>query len=148
MSISPAPLRERFLNTLGQITEPWRKWLNEISGGSIPYHKFKSVIYTATKTLTVSDFGRVIRFNNGTNNVGCFLPSVGEMDIDTWVIIMRVGTGSLTIQAADSDTIEKSGPGGKLVCDEADRVCANVWLYLATETEWAIMGGTGIWKAF
>ena len=148
MPISPVPLRERFLNSLGQITEPWRKWLNEISASSIPYHKFKSVIYTATKVLTAADFGKVIKFNNGTNNVGCLLPSVGEMDVDTWIIIMRVGTGSLTIQAADSDTIEKSGPGGKLICDEVDRVCANVWLYLATETKWAILGGTGIWKAF
>ncbi len=147
MSISPAPLRERFLNTLGQITEPWRKWLNEIGGSSIPHHKFNSVIYTATKVLTAADFGKVIKFNNGASNVICYLPSVGPTDIDSFLIIMRLGTGMLRIKAADSDTIEKSSQGGILRCDEVGRVLANVILYLGTETKWSILGGTGIWKA-
>jgi hypothetical protein len=62
--------------------------------------------------------------------------------------IMRLGSGMLTIRAADADTIEKSSPGGKIQCNEAGRVAANLKLFLATETKWAILGGTGIWEVY
>jgi len=158
------------------ITEPWRVWFenvdwdvtqktNVITGGTVnniviittggqiadsgySLTKYLSVTYTATTTLTTSDFGKVIKFNNGATNVTCYLPSVGTANVDSWLIIMRLGTGSLTIKAADSDTIEKTRAGGKIVCDESGRVVANVRLMLASETKWAILAGTGIWKQY
>ena len=99
-------------------------------------------------TITVSNFGHMIKFLNGSNDVICYLPSVGASDIDSLISIMRLGTGRLTIRCADLDTIEKSTAGGGIYCEESGRKSANLNLYLATETKWAILGGTGIWKAF
>lgn len=163
-------------NPYSGITEPWRKYFENVNwdvtrkvdvvtsgtvnniviittGGQIAdsgysLTKYTSVTYTATQVLTTTSFGKIIKFNNGATNVTCYLPSVSATNIDSWLIIMRLGTGSLTIQAADSDTIEKSKAGGKLVCNESGRVVANVLLSLATETKWAILAGTGIWKAY
>lgn len=110
--------------------------------------KRPSVTYTNTgATLSTNDFGRVIKFENGANNVICTLPSVSSGDVDSWLIIMRLGTGRLTIQASDSDTIEKSKAGGQMYCQEEGRIVANLMLYLATETKWGILAGTGIWYA-
>ncbi len=109
--------------------------------------KRPSVTYTATgASLSTSDFGKVIKFDNGASDVTCTLPSVSPGHVDGWFIIMRLGTGRLTIQASDSDTIEKSKPGGQMFCQESGRVVANLTLYLATETKWGIIGGTGIWN--
>ena len=157
------------------ITEPWRKWFasatydverkaNKVTGsvtgniailtssgdlasGGIGLDKHRSVTFTDSATLTISHFGRVIKFNNGTKDVVCSLPSVGSGQIDSWITIMKFGSGTIRIKAADSDTIEKSSLGGFLKCNEPGRMVPNVILFLATETQWAILGGTGIWKA-
>jgi hypothetical protein len=101
----------------------------------------------ASVSLTSSDFGKIIKMDNAGLSVTCTLPSVGTSDVDSWVTIFRLGTGPVSIKAADADVIEKSRAGGSLVCSEAGRVAANVTLYLATETTWAIIAGTGIWIA-
>ncbi len=108
--------------------------------------KRPSTTYTNVgATLTTSHFGRVIKFDNGIHPVTCQMPSVGTGQIDHWITIIRLGSGSLRIKAADSDVIEKSRAGGSIICEETGRIAANVTLYLATETKWAIIGGTGIW---
>ena len=108
--------------------------------------KKRSVIYTNTgATLSTNDFGKVIKFDNGANHVVCTLPSVGVSDIDGSFIIMRFGTGRLTIKASDNDTIERSVNGGTVYCEESGRPTANITIYLATETKWTILAGTGIW---
>ena len=110
--------------------------------------KKSSTTYTGVgATLTNGHFGRVVKFVNGGIGVTCNLPSVGSSDIDSWLIIMRIGSGSVRIQAADSDTIETSSAGGAIICSETTRVVANTTIYLASETKWAILAGTGIWSA-
>ncbi len=103
-----------------------------------------SVTYTVDKALTTSEFGKVCKFNS-SSDLTATLPSVGSSDVDSWLIIMRLGTGKLTIQASDSDEIEKSGAGGYIFCIETGRPAANLSIYLASETVWAVLGGTGIW---
>jgi hypothetical protein len=173
----PAPIKNQVdMKTKNQgITEPWRKWfstvswdvdqkVNKVSGataghiailtstgdiadGGVGLDKIRSTTYTITTILTTAAFGRVIKFDS-PNDLICYLPSVVAAQVDSWLTIMRLGTGMLTIQAADADTIEKSAAGGKIRCKEAGRVAANLTLFLATETKWAILGGTGIWEVY
>ena len=123
------------------------KTASEDITGAWRISKRPSVTYTNTgASLNTNDFGKVIKFDNNANDVICTLPSVNSGHVDGWLIIMRLGTGRLTIQASDNDTIEKSKVGGRIFCQEIGRVVANIDLYLATETKWAILAGTGIWN--
>lgn len=148
MAITPIPFSDKLLLKDGEISEPWKKFLTEIGARHNPYVKFKSSIYTASTVLTAKDLGRVIKVDNGALPVTITLPSVNDQDVDTWITILRLGTGWLTIQLPDSDTIEKSSQGGKIVCREVGRICANITLCLASSTKWAISGGTGIWHVY
>ena len=159
------------------ITEPWRKYFsvldwdverkaNKVTGGDRLGHiavfsadgdlvdsgvtlaKYRSVSYsTVIINLTLAELGKVIKIDS-PHDVTVYLPSVGSDDVDSWIIIMRLGAGGVWINAADNDRIERSSAGGRIRCREAGRRAANVKLFLATETLWAILGGTGIWDVF
>jgi hypothetical protein len=117
---------------------------DELVKGAWRFIKKPSVTYTTSQVLTSAHFGKIVKFNS-PGGIICTLPSVGSSDIDTWLTIMRLGTGRLVIKPADADVIESSRPGGSLTCEEVGRVVANVTLYLASETIWAITAATGIW---
>ena len=149
------PIRE------GNLTPNWIRWfqtLRDISNAKPDYAgpititgewripKMPSTTITGSTSLTSDHFGRVIKVDSA-DDVVVFLPSVGKSDIDSWLTIMRLGTGKVTVKAADLDTIEKSRPGGVIFCREVGRVVANLTFFLATETKWAIQHGTGIWIA-
>jgi hypothetical protein len=175
MAINPAPVKNKVdIPSREGISSPWRKWhtllstsvnnsVGKVSGataGNIAiltaaggledsgkhWRKLVSVTYTSSRTLRSSDFGKVIKVNNGIENVKLSLPSVGASDVDYYLTVCRLGTGQVEIAAADSDTIEKSSAGGSILCNEPGRVVANVTLYLATETKWAILAATGLWQ--
>lgn len=149
MAATPMPINVSLLDPKTmRVNTAWIKWFNEMNGGYVLQQKIKSVVYNDTTYLSSSDFGKTVKFDNGSVNAGCYLPSVDRVDIDSWFVIMKLGSGSLTIFPDGSDTIEKSSPGGKVVCSESGRVCANLGLYLADTTKWAIMGGTGIWQVW
>ncbi len=146
MRLVNAPIKNKvdFQDKAG-ISEPWRQFFD---GFDVSQEKIPSLTYTTTAYLTDDDLGRLIKFDTGPGLVFCYLPSVIDVQIDSWLIIIRLGTGKLIVKAADSDTIESSSPGGALICDEVGRVAANLHLYLATETKWAIIGSTGIWRVY
>ena len=149
MGVVPMPVKNPVLmENQNRLTEPWRKFLQVIAAPSIPFFKYASAIYSTSKNLTAADFGKVIKVDNGAASVTITLPEVADADIDSWIFIMRLGTGTVTIKAPSPDTIEKSSAGGRIVCNESGRVLANLMLYLATQTKWAILGGTGIWTVY
>ena len=117
-----------------------------VDSGYSPKKK-KSVTYSGSRVnLTTSDLGKMIKLTS--DDVIAYLPSVGSGQVDSWIMIVRLGDAKCEIRAADSDTIEKSSPGGAAICDEPGRVAANLTLVLVTETQWAIESGTGIWAIF
>jgi hypothetical protein len=149
MGLVPLPvLNPVLVEGQNRLTEPWRKFFQVIAAPAIPYYKFSSAIYTASRILTAADLGKIVKVDNGAANVTMTLPQVADADIDSWIFIMRLGTGNLTIKVPSPDTIEKSSAGGRIVCSESGRVLANLMLYLATQTKWAILGGTGIWTVY
>ncbi len=146
----PPPIRERFLDDFGYVSRPWKKWFDSLKILDDQQTKKLSVTHTAGATLTRDDFGRIIKFNIGDRvslgHAVCKLPSISETDINGWLKIFKIGSKRLTIQAADSDIIEISSPGGYIFCDEMIRGVANIELYVSDATTWAILSGTGIWK--
>ncbi len=130
------------------ITEPWREYFARIDE-QVNSAKFNSITLTVSTALGKNHLGNYIKVNNAASLVTITLPSVGATEVDSWIGLIRLGSGPLKIKAPDSDTIESSSAGGFIRCDEGpERVLANVKLYLATATQWAILAGTGIWKVF
>lgn len=98
----------------------------------------ETVTYNAadtTITLTTSDLNKVLAVNNALA-VQVNLPSVAAANIGAWIEIHRMGAGSLTIDAADSDVINDSSAGGKIACTTAGQTYAVIRLRLVTATIW------------
>jgi len=146
------PIRDKVLDRNGFLTEPWRKWFEEAGGVASIFSKYSAAKYIVTTVdpiyLTALQLGKVIKAENGVNGANFKLPSVGRDDVDAWIAFVRLGTGRLVIDAADSDVIEKSSPGGRIVCMETGRVAASIILFLASETCWSIFGGIGVWHVY
>ena len=102
--------------------------------------------HTGDFNVTHNDFGKVHLMNIGSSDATAYLPSVDETNIYQWIRFVRVGTGKLTIYAADSDMIEYSSAPGRIWCDEMKRTAANQGLILVEADKWALLGGIGIWK--
>lgn len=71
------------------------------------------------------------------------LPSVSSANIGLQFTIIKLGTGQVTIDAADSDTIEDSGAGDTIYC--IDETNATISLLLVSDTEWVITYANGTW---
>lgn len=124
----------------------WIRWLNDLKNAVDEIRVEPHVTITSDTTLTVNDLGLVHYCNIGSNNVTVYLPSVDNTDLWKWIKFVRVGTGTLLIRASDSDKIEYSSQPGRIWCNEPKRYAANLTFQLVNETQWGILGGTGIWK--
>ena len=139
-----APVLSPMLTPDGLLTPVWRRWFQNLKIRDDEIRRKPAKTYTSDQTLSSFDLGKAILFDIGIAEVTCTLPAVGTNDIWSWITIIRRGTGDFTIRCNDSDTLERGG--SSLYCDESIRVAANVTLQLFTETQWAIIGATGIWK--
>lgn len=127
-----------------RISGIWQSWFQKLKTRDDEVRRRPYKTYTADQALTTWELGRSILFATGTTDLVCTLPSVGLKDVWAWITIVRTGTGTLKIAAADSDKIELRGTA--IGCSEPNRVAPNVTLQLVTETQWAIIGATGIWS--
>ena len=98
-----------------------------------------------TTTLTTADFGRTVIVNSASARQ-VSLPSVDTPEIGGWFRIVKLGAGNVTIQAADSDTINGGAAGGTLVNDQAGETFAYVTARLVSGTGWVIESGVGSWN--
>jgi hypothetical protein len=125
----------------------WAKWFEEVGRGFDDYRKNPDIVFTATDgTLYTKDFGKTIRFDTGTTDCLCYLPTISSKDVNCWLTIMRTGTGRLTIIPSVSAYIDYGSAGGRMWCEEKRRSAANLTLQVMTSTRWAVIGATGIWK--
>jgi hypothetical protein len=98
--------------------------------------------------LVLTDLAKIHIFDCSSADKRCELPSVGADDISKWVIIGKIGTYSLRVWAADSDTIMDSGAGGSILCDDNTYAMPKIGLVLLTETGWHVGPDSfGVWKA-
>jgi len=95
-----------------------------------------------TINLTTSDTGKTILVNNAAS-VTMNLPSVDSGDVGIWFKIHKIGAGDLTINRADSDTVEDGTSVANTISTET---WANINLFLATSTIWKFDGAPlGTW---
>lgn len=111
-----------------------------------------SVIYSGAgpHTLTSLDFSKNVRIDNGVNNVIVNLPSIIESDIDSWFTVIREGTGSVKVQAVDTDTIGPSLVSGYALSDET-RDYPKLSLIVEAIAHWGpnFLGGSyGKWEFY
>ncbi len=127
----------------GRLSPIWHRWFQNLKIKDDEIRRRPYRTYTTDQNLTSVELGRTLVFDIGTDRVVCTLPSVGPNDIYSWITIVRQGTGELVIRANDSDKIERNG--NAVSSSEPNRIAANVTLQLVTQTQWAIIGSTGIW---
>jgi hypothetical protein len=92
--------------------------------------------------ILTSDVGKTFTCSATTTQT-FNLPSVDSTNIGYTYTIVKLGTGQVTIDAADSDTIEDSGAGDTIYC--ADETPATITLRLFTSTGWYIIAANGTW---
>lgn len=119
----------------------WKKFLLNGEGGA-----GKWVVETKTDTYNVllTDVAKTLVMDSADNKI-FHLPSVAGGDVGTWFTFVKAGTGTLLLDAADSDTIDDSAAGAGIYNEQADETFATMTLQLVTETKWAITGARGIW---
>ncbi len=98
-----------------------------------------------TTVLTTADFGRTVIVNSASARQ-VSLPSVDTPEIGGWFRIVKLGAGNVTVQAADSDTINGGAAGGSIICNVAGETFAYITLRLVSATAWVIESGIGSWN--
>ena len=93
-------------------------------------------------TILTSDNGKTFTCSATTTQT-FLLPSVDATNIGFVVTIVKLSTGQVTIDAADSDTIEDSGAGDTIYCSDLNP--ATITLRLFTSTGWFIIAANGTW---
>ena len=105
-----------------------------------------TVVYNNSDTtinLALSDLGKTLLIENASD-VTVNLPSVTVDNIGKWIRIHKMGAGDLTINRADSDTIEDGISVSNIVSSE---IWASISLFLATATKWKFEHSpTGTWN--
>jgi hypothetical protein len=127
--------------TVGNATkkEDYDNLVNFIAGGDVQDGD-------AGIVLTTSDFGKTVRVNSSDPQT-VDLPSVSADEIGGRFKIWKLGSGKMTVQAADSDIIRVPTPGasssaGGTIYNEIEQyVC--IVLELVSATEWLATEFTG-----
>lgn len=107
-----------------------------------PNITYGSRTFTDDHTVSLEDRGYDLIMNS-TDPKTFTSPSVGEPEIGIEYVLYNVGTGRLTLQMADSDTIDDSSAGGTIYSD-TDSV-SSLHIRLVTATHWQIVGANGAW---
>lgn len=104
-----------------------------------------NTLETKTDTYNVSteDNMKILVMNAATEKT-FNLPSVTSSNVGLQFTFVKLSTGNLIIDAADSDVIMDSSAGGTIT-NSATETMPNLTLILVSETQWAIVGGSGTW---
>ena len=94
---------------------------------------------------SVDELNRIFRIDSSEDRI-VRLPSVEATDIGSWIKVTKLGTGKVTIYAADSDTIADSVAGGSIYNEIADDLFTTITLVLITETKYVVDGPYGGWE--
>ena len=105
----------------------------------------KDIVETKTDNypITTDDFGKTLVMNAADKTFS--LPSVSATNIGALVKAAFINTGKLTIDAVDADTIDDSGAGEGIYCEQNGEKYSSIALRLISATEWIIVAAKGIW---
>lgn len=128
-----------YVRSINRLLQYITKWEGLVAAGRDPISNFST-----GQTLTTDQFGETITCTS-TNPEVFYLPSVDASHIGGWFRFVKLGSGNLTIEAADSDKIADSGVGDTIYNDEPTQTYATLTLLLVSATQWAITEGHGTW---
>lgn len=128
-----------YVQNIDRILQFTDKWENLIAIG-------KEVINTVSvgQTLTVEQSGQTITCDSSDPET-FYLPSVDLTHVGTWFRFVKIGSGDIIIEAANSDKIADSGAGDTIYNNEPLQTYATLTLLLVSATQWAITEGHGTW---
>ena len=118
-------------------------------GGTTPAAGTFSTLIIAgeTKTdnyvITTADFGKTLIMDAADKIFS--LPSISASNIGAVLEMVFINTGTLTIDAADADTLDDSGAGDGIYCTQNGEKYSSITLKLVSATEWIILAAKGIW---
>ena len=98
-------------------------------------------------TLTTADFGKTITVSNGAGET-VTLPDIGAGDIGGTFTIIKLNSGTVTVDAVGSDVIADSTAGGGINNTSATETFANITVQVAAADKWVVVGGHGTWTTF
>ena len=96
-------------------------------------------------TLTTDDFGKTISVDSSSSQT-VTLPSVDSTNLGAWVRVLKLNSGQVTVDAADSDTIADSTAGGTIYNNQSGQDYAVIEIQLANGTEWVVVHAEGTWS--
>ncbi len=128
-----------YVQTMNRMLQFITRWEGLVAGGRDPV-----TALGAGTTLTIDQFGETITCTSSSAET-FYLPSVTASDVGAWFRFVKLGSGNMTIEAADSDKIADSGAGDTLYNDEPLQTYATITLVLASATQWVITEGHGTW---
>jgi hypothetical protein len=104
--------------------------------------KISRVLTEAKTSLTTADFGKTITAASAQTIT---LPDIGAGDIGAIFTIVKLGAGTVTIDAVGSDVIADSPAGGRIYNSAAGETYANITIQVAAADKWVVVGGHGTW---
>lgn len=107
-----------------------------------PNITYGSKTFTDDHTVSLEDRGYDLIMNSASNKTFT-APSVDEPEIGIEYTFYNIGTGRLSIQMADSDTVDDSSAGGTIYSD-TDGV-SSLCIRLVSASHWQIVGANGAW---
>jgi hypothetical protein len=107
----------------------------------------RNTVNTKTDNYTVrySDSGKTLVMDSASDKTFT-LPSVSANNVGLTFTFVKINSGRVTIQAADSDTIDNSTGGGTIYDSQAGETYATITIQLVTETKWVVIGIRGTWS--
>jgi hypothetical protein len=104
---------------------------------------FIELISGEPPTIVVGDFNKVFIHSHASDSKTWNLPSVAAAQMGGILKFVKLGTGTMTIDAADADTIDDSAAGGTIYC--SDSGIATISLQLVGASKWVVVAATNVW---
>jgi len=97
--------------------------------------------------MTTSDLGKNIQLNSASNKT-ITLPSMGAAEDGAIAMFEKLGTGRMTLDAADTDYVHDSGAGDGCYNDVGQTYATITLKYCHTGTRWYFLNGFGTWVTY
>ena len=128
------------VDTSGIYTTKNIKYSNLVPGGVSYSVSNKSADYPVLTT----DLGSGITFTMSTANKFT-LPALSSGDLGKPIAFVKVGSGTVTVQAGSGQKISDSSTTGTIYDDQSNETYASLTLVAVTTTQWIITGFDGTW---
>ena len=94
--------------------------------------------------INVEDFNSTVISDTTNNQIIFNLPQTKDEHIGKWVIISKLGNGTISINAPPGQRIDSSSVGGCISC--LDITVATIQLQYVKQNRWILVSRIGNWN--